>query len=473
MTHLVVIVPDTLRIPSNTPGFDPALTMPFLSSMIPLGTSYSRAVASSPWTVPSHVSLLTGLPPWAVHHHPGKLSVPSAPSLASAWKDAGGQALAFSGNGFVAPDYGTLPGFERINKGAPNRTLASKVWRWIVPFLGDAPLDEDKRSVSFFSVTETSEGTRRPVFALGSRALGASVHAGAKLLQDGTGLNWGIDKSLRTLDQKNPLHLFVNYMEVHEPYTLHPKWNAGPMPTKFFLPNFGLARHCHEYGQFPEAGNLVRESYLLSMHYLDARIRALFGVLRKRGILDDARILIVSDHGQALGEGGFYGHGYVLDDPVLRIPCISWLFKNGKAQPSEGDTSNWFDHRHLFDALKDLAKLGAGTSLTEALERAISLRGAAVSYWEGPDPPSPGKLIGWSTKLGPARSLKLMDGDEHLVIDQGLQEKDGRLRLDIEPKDNALWKVAENLIAGDPTGSIQSKNLSGEVQKRLQSWGYS
>ncbi len=55
----------------------------------------------------------------------------------------------------------------------------------------------------------------------------------------------------------------------------------------------------------------------------DAMIERIFGLLRDKGLLDDAVVVITSDHGDLLGEYGRVGHGrFAPVDPLLRVPLL-------------------------------------------------------------------------------------------------------------------------------------------------------
>lgn len=453
------------------PRYEPSRDMPFLSSLTPKGTTYTRALASSPWTVPSHVSLLTGLPAWSVHYHPGKLHIPTAPSLASHWQEEGGEAVAFSGNGLVAPDYGTLTGYDKFNWGAPNRTVAPRIWRWVSPFLGNAPHAERRAITPFFSTERGPGQLRRPAFLLGHRAIGTAVHAGARLLSAGVGLNWGIDRVLRQREANRPFHLFVNYMEAHEPYTLHPGFCLARLPTNIFLPTMGLALRHSSYRDFPPASRMVIESYRRAMRALDRRLVSLFAILLRRGILEDALVVLASDHGQSLGERGFFGHGYVLDEPVIRVPVVAWSFHHGRAVPIKGgETSDWFDHRHLFHAFRLWMNGQQGVALTEHLDESIRSLGPALAYWEGPDVHDAEMPEKWESAPSPNRALRAYSGRERLEITQGIEEGVDGMRLSGPSNDSALADKVRQIVGKGWT--VPDSKPSTDLQYRLRSWGY-
>jgi len=56
--------------------------------------------------------------------------------------------------------------------------------------------------------------------------------------------------------------------------------------------------------------------------YTDHELGRFFGTLKRRGEYDSSLIVVVSDHGEALGEHSEYEHGFFLYQPTLKIPLI-------------------------------------------------------------------------------------------------------------------------------------------------------
>lgn len=56
--------------------------------------------------------------------------------------------------------------------------------------------------------------------------------------------------------------------------------------------------------------------------YADAWFGYLMDGLKSRGLYDRLTIVVLSDHGEALGEEGRFGHGDSLDDRILHVPLI-------------------------------------------------------------------------------------------------------------------------------------------------------
>jgi arylsulfatase A-like enzyme len=53
-------------------------------------------------------------------------------------------------------------------------------------------------------------------------------------------------------------------------------------------------------------------------------LRELWRLLWRKPYLDDSLVIVTSDHGELLGDGGL-GHGYFLRDGLLRVPLwVKW-----------------------------------------------------------------------------------------------------------------------------------------------------
>ncbi len=72
----------------------------------------------------------------------------------------------------------------------------------------------------------------------------------------------------------------------------------------------------------PEEQAAAINAYDNGLRQADDMIRRLFEGLRAKGYLDDAIVIISSDHGEALGEHGVYAHGSYLYPEFLRIPLF-------------------------------------------------------------------------------------------------------------------------------------------------------
>lgn len=134
----------------------------------------------------------------------------------------------------------------------------------------------------------------------GARSGGES---GASVQRRGAG---GVQRpggeTLRTLtpwldaraDADGPFFLFVHLFEPHTPY-------APPSP---FAERYGAA------------------SYAGEVAAADALVGSLVQELRRRGLYEDAAVLVFSDHGEGLGDHGEDEHGLLLYRESLQVPLL-------------------------------------------------------------------------------------------------------------------------------------------------------
>lgn len=69
-------------------------------------------------------------------------------------------------------------------------------------------------------------------------------------------------------------------------------------------------------------GSQARERYDMLVRYVDAHIGRLLAELEKQGYFEDSLIVIFGDHGEALGELGYYGHHVYLNQFIGDVPLI-------------------------------------------------------------------------------------------------------------------------------------------------------
>jgi arylsulfatase A-like enzyme len=70
----------------------------------------------------------------------------------------------------------------------------------------------------------------------------------------------------------------------------------------------------------------IRNLYYGGVSEADARIGSLVDALERRGVLDDTLVIVTADHGESLGEQGFWEHGHMVQTN-LRIPLVMRLPK--------------------------------------------------------------------------------------------------------------------------------------------------
>ena len=110
--RIIVISMDTVRA-DHVSGFGTATTTPALAEIAAEGAVLRNFYAASTFTLPSHMSIFTGLDPMehGVWREEAQLN-PNVKTLAQALAEAGYRTAAFHEGGYVSPRYGFDRGFE-------------------------------------------------------------------------------------------------------------------------------------------------------------------------------------------------------------------------------------------------------------------------------------------------------------------------------------------------------------------------
>jgi hypothetical protein len=448
--NLVLLVADTLRHPDGVPGLLLPTHMPFLASQLPRAREVPHLVASSSWTLPSHLALLSGTHPADVG---GVLRSPqSAPrTLATAWRKAGGESLAFSANYLVQPSMGVGRDFDAFNPRAP--------FAYSEPLLRAWQSGGMERRL-FQALSDHHHAPGRLLPRLRAQALwylSAGVYRGTQLLYHGPMVTRSLDRSLRGRSRK-PLFLFVNLLEAHEPYL---EGEQGPWPDWGHLPGLGLCQH----GPNLVAGNAqasVQRAYRSALGRLDSSLAGIFATLSKHGYLEDTLVLLVSDHGQSLGEHGFYGHGYHLYDELVRIPGYFWEFQGGRARETGPLPPGPWDHRHLASVLGAWMDEPSSVARKEPWDEARARLGPALSLVDAV-PPHPPEGLKHPAVLGPRylQTRVFPPPGPHAPLPG---------RHTSLPGLSAALEDPSPPVTTDPTSGPLP--LETEVEERLRTWGY-
>jgi arylsulfatase A-like enzyme len=269
---LVLVVLDTVRASSVSAYGQAAGTTPRLDALAREGTLFTDVLTPSPWTVPAHASLFTGLAP---SRHGAGLDAaarattldPGAATLAEILAAAGYATAGISANRAVSGAFGLDRGFGYFESLATrDRTFAYaplvlRVERRLPRALLARPLAEHFPRLP------------RPAAEINARAVA-----------------W----LRRPRPAGQPFFLFVNYMEAHAPY---------------------LAEEA------PAPGADPRRAYEAALRTLDRRLGELLDEVRAQPGGEQAWIVVTADHGESLGEHG-RGHGCIFHHEVLHVPLV-------------------------------------------------------------------------------------------------------------------------------------------------------
>lgn len=269
--NLILVTLDTVRADRiGAYGHDAAHT-PVLDGLAARGVLFEDAVAQATTTPPSHASILTGLEP--PRHGLRRLSDQRLPET--------------------------------------NRTLA-EILRdhgyTTAAFVSALPLQRDARLDQGFDVYVEAWRGEHPHHVPADRI-------------DARIFEW-LDAQPRP-----PVFLWAHYFDAHHPYEPPPeiRERLGIEALVLHPPPRNMQRRQPDGRKRPPDDAVVermRDLYDGEIASVDAAIGALFERLRAQGLLANAVVAVVADHGEHLGEQGYYfGHWDVLDE-TARVPML-------------------------------------------------------------------------------------------------------------------------------------------------------
>jgi arylsulfatase A-like enzyme len=293
--NILVIVVDTLRA-DHLSGYGYARpTSPNLDRLAEQGVLFENAFSTSPWTKPSHASLLTGRYP---HEHGADAAWPldgRYPTIGEALQTLGYRTGAFSAN------YETFNRISGLGRGFQH-------------------FEDFFRSVSNM-VAHTFYGRMAEYY----------------LLHHALGLEYRIDRSrasginrsvLRWIDEGRgkPFFALLNYYDSHAPYIppqpYRSQFSQEREPGGRINTDWGMD---HIYVPMtPEQLQGEVDAYDGAIAYVDDHIGKLLAELQRRGLTQNTLVVITSDHGESFGEHGLLEHNNSLYREVIHVPLIFW-----------------------------------------------------------------------------------------------------------------------------------------------------
>lgn len=283
LADVVLISLDTLRADRLSCYGHERETTPFLDSFAARGVRVAQAFSPSSQTAPSHVSLFSGLHPFA--HGINNVSAgstecfrlsPQHPTLTEALADGGYQTAIFSDGGNVLPGMGFDRGFDslRFSLGDPRATLeAVRAW--------SGGLDPDLPAFLFFH-TYTTHSPYLP--AAGFRGRYTDPAYEGEFL-----------RRVRELEGRSRLETFS-------------------VAARFLDPFDGM-------GEADIA--FLSDLYDETVAYADALTERLLGVWSEARDPERTLTIVLSDHGEEFFEHGSLGHKRMLFRELVHVPFLA------------------------------------------------------------------------------------------------------------------------------------------------------
>jgi arylsulfatase len=273
----VLISLDALR-PDHLGAYGYArATSPFLDSLAARGAVFERALAHYPSTLPSHLTMFTGLYP---QEHgafrPERFLDPAIETLPQRLQARGFRTGGFTEGGFMTGAYGFERGFDQFD---------------------DSPYRDDT------DVERTFERGLRFLAGLG---------------------------------EEERFFLFLHTYSIHDPYTPPERYRGlfwpGELPPGVFEssgPNLRAVNR-GELAVTPEIVAYFASQYDASIRYVDDVLAGFWAGVEELGLADEITLIVTSDHGEAFYEHGKLAHMQVYPED-LRVPLI--VVHPGLAEP--------------------------------------------------------------------------------------------------------------------------------------------
>jgi arylsulfatase A-like enzyme len=332
LPNIVLVTLDTVRAANLSVYGYSRRTTPHLEELVKRGVVFERAFATAPWTLPSHASLFTGRWPHQLSADYASPLDSTYPTLAEYLAGYGYRTAGFVANlGYCSRDTGLARGFEHY--------------------------EDYQRSLGQIASSSTLVRKVADNFNL-RRVLQNDQHLnriGAAELNDRV-LTWASSHAV------SPFFVFINYFDAHEPY----------LPPESVARRFGPGRKQDQLSPLHHwlwdvsvdhrtmtADELREEidAYDASIAYLDERLSALIDEMTRLHLLDNAVIVITSDHGEEFGEHGVFDHGYTLYRQALQVPLV--ILAPGQA-PGAHRVRVPVSLRNVPATIADLVGLGPG-----------------------------------------------------------------------------------------------------------------
>jgi arylsulfatase len=294
--NVILVSVDALRA-------DTAQGMRSYQRLAARGVEFANHMTSSPWTLPSVASLLTGLPP--ADHGAGqsrswrllvaKSALPPAIlTLAGRLGAEGYRTHAIVTNPFLTRHYGMDQGFcsfENVSmEGETARAFAHTLPLRAVRAVAPGLLPSDRARM----IRERAEEW-------------LAEHAGA------------------------PFFLWLHFLDPHAPYgdrdgastSLALDLMAFQHREELVAPFGAVGRlRAGEYRPGPAERDRIAALYREDVDYVDGEIGRLLDTFEERGLSDRTAIVLTADHGEEFWEHGGVEHGRTLFEEVMRVPLV-------------------------------------------------------------------------------------------------------------------------------------------------------
>lgn len=289
-------------------------TTPFLEEFAKEAALYENAVSPGIGTLAAHASLFTGLPVTThglTTYH--KWLNDDFTTLAERFSAGGYRTYFFSANIHIASISNLPQGFDKKEHSWDG------MWRYKVEQSTREKLDPSDDS-NLMSRRLNTPGPKHRV----------NPTRRVDLKEAGPVVTEALEAWLDEHNSDKPFFAFLNLMEAYQPRipsrsAREKMMSPDQIKASYRVDQSHLRQMEHTFGlkrYSDDEIKVISGVYDASLVDLDASTRQVTDMLRRRGLLDGTVVVIVSDHGEYLGEHGLLGHMYRVYNQVTRVPLV-------------------------------------------------------------------------------------------------------------------------------------------------------
>lgn len=308
-----MVVLDCARAKSfATSGGSRTARTPVIDGLARSGTAFPKAVAPANWTIPSHMSMFTGVYPNLHGRRTFQRGDPPRETVASWLGRRGYETAMFTEMVHLVAGYGLEAGYghrvaARFGLADEERTMANRL---------------ASHSQVLYGPRVRTLIERLPPFIVPLNVVNHPQEVAFKQEVCGEYVLNEFDHWLGRRDPSRPFHAFFNLVDAHEPYPIVPNGHRVTPLAKWYArtPRYYLlaVRGLQALVPWPE----LYAGYLQCIEEADRKIGRLLQSLESRGERERTLVIVTADHGQSFGEGGNVFHGCGATDSITRVPLV-------------------------------------------------------------------------------------------------------------------------------------------------------
>jgi len=300
--RIILFSMDTVRT-EQVNGYGPGNRTPALAEIAAEGALFRDAYAASTYTIPSHMSVFTGLDPaeHGVHSSAARLSS-DVPTLAEALSEAGYLTGAFHEGGYVHPRFGFGRGFDHYEE-HERVSLVDTALPEVLDWMRSA----EERPYFLFLHTYAAHfpygGLER--YRSESPERGLPTDAELRRLRR----SWNAQQREQLSDEERELYTVCNQLLDGQSSILR----SGDRRLSSTFP---------ESPYFEADRAAMVESYGERIALIDGALARIRDLLIELDQWEGTLLVVLSDHGEAFFEHGLEKHDYVPFNEVVKVPLV-------------------------------------------------------------------------------------------------------------------------------------------------------